>query len=356
MNKCQNKKKILLLSANQYGYFIDHYYLSIELSRFCDVEVLSMNENRPHIEGKHDVKVVELQKLTKLKRALGFNNYLKQVADNSYDLVIATYFKGIAICAHELNRISENSYVDIRTVDVAKKGNVRLLSNILINLEHRFFSHCSVISEPVGNYLHLNKKRIIIPLGCNIIAHDRMQNNSSNINLLYVGTFVGRHIERTIEALSLLPKTILERINYNIVGDGTDSDLSEINKMIQYHSLYDNVHLHGYISSDKLLDIYMNSHIGISYIPINTIYNYQPPTKTLEYLAAGLPVVATKTAANIDIVDSSCGILVNDDPSSFAAGISNIVINIKNYDAEKIKDKMRNNTWEVVARNIFNLI
>ncbi|MGL5318810.1 MAG: hypothetical protein ACRC9Q_08995, partial [Bacteroidales bacterium] len=116
----QNKKKILLVSANQYGYFIDHYYLSIELSKYCEVEVLSMNDDRPHLESIHGVKVLEFEKLTKLNRAFRFRDFLSKVPDNSYNLVIASYFKGIAICAHEINRISNNSYIDIRTVDVAK--------------------------------------------------------------------------------------------------------------------------------------------------------------------------------------------------------------------------------------------
>lgn len=355
MNEYENKKKILFLSSIQYGYFIDHYYASYELSKFCDVDVLCMNCHRSEIERKGNVRVIELPNASKFKRGLVFREYLMSCNDYSYDLVIATYFKGISICAKQINRISKKSYYDVRTVDVSDRTYVRFLANVLINIEHYFFKNCSAISHKIADYLYLPKNRVIIPLGCNIIE-SLDKKRKDQINLLYVGTFVGRNIDVTIEALSLIPKTILDKINYNIVGDGSETDLQKIKKKIDLYSLSDYVHLHGFIPSDRLFSIYEESHIGISYVPINKIYNYQPPTKTLDYLAAGLPVIATKTAANTEIVISDCGVLVNDDANSFAVGLCELISKIDTYKSEDIKKSISNNTWNSVARVIYNLI
>ena len=65
--------------------------------------------------------------------------------------------------------------------------------------------------------------------------------------------------------------------------------------------------------------------LGISYIPINENFNYNPPLKTFEYLACGLPLIATRTVSNCRIIKNGFnGILINDTPDD----ISNSIINL----------------------------
>ena len=57
-------------------------------------------------------------------------------------------------------------------------------------------------------------------------------------------------------------------------------------------------------------------------IPINARYTYNPPLKTYEYLACGLPCVATETISNRRIIQNGKnGILVSDTPTGVAKGI-----------------------------------
>ena len=65
--------------------------------------------------------------------------------------------------------------------------------------------------------------------------------------------------------------------------------------------------------------------IGISYIPINENYHYNPPLKTFEYLACGLPTIATRTESNCRIIkDGFNGLLINDTPDD----VSNSLITL----------------------------
>jgi glycosyltransferase involved in cell wall biosynthesis len=94
--------------------------------------------------------------------------------------------------------------------------------------------------------------------------------------------------------------------------------------------------------------------VAISPIPKNDIYDIQPPLKTLEYLASGLPIVATDTVANqIFIKDGINGILVSDDEAGLLEGIDRLLSD------EKLRSSLSSNAkisassfdWELSVRN-----
>ena len=70
--------------------------------------------------------------------------------------------------------------------------------------------------------------------------------------------------------------------------------------------------------------------IGISYIPINEFFDRQPALKTLEYLAGGLPVIATNTAGNrLFIKHGYNGLLTGDDEDGLAQAIESLAADRK---------------------------
>lgn len=347
----RNKKKVLLFSANQYGYFIDHYYLSFELSKYCDVLVVSMNEGLTEISKKDNVNVEELPHSTKFSRMSSFRKYLLSVPDNYYDIVIASYFRGICFCAHELKRISNICYFDVRSIDVSANWAKRLLCNKIMLLESLFFDNYSVISKGVAEYLGL-KNAFLLPLGCN---PQEYKSKLTGTNLLYVGTLNGRDIYKTVEAIAQLPVSYRSQIRYYIVGSGSQTETDRIKKTIEEHALSGMVFLVGYVPTADLYQYYEKSNVGISFVPINDIYTLQPPTKTLEYLAAGLPVLATSTKANLEILDESCAFMVNDSAEDFARGLLLMVDNFDQFQADKIRSKVRDYTWNSIAQSILKL-
>ena len=94
--------------------------------------------------------------------------------------------------------------------------------------------------------------------------------------------------------------------------------------------------------------------VAISPIPKNDIYNIQPPLKTLEYLASGLPIVATDTAANrIFIKDGINGVLVSDDEESIFNGIDRLLSDEKLRNLLSSNAKMSSSVydWDVAVQN-----
>ena len=94
---------------------------------------------------------------------------------------------------------------------------------------------------------------------------------------------------------------------------------------------------------------YEESNIGVSYVPITSYYNYQPVTKTFEYLMSGLPVIATATYENKLIINQSNGILIEDNPKSFCEGLIQMHQLLHNYDDISIKQEMKEYQWKNIA-------
>jgi glycosyltransferase involved in cell wall biosynthesis len=77
----------------------------------------------------------------------------------------------------------------------------------------------------------------------------------------------------------------------------------------------------GLIAREEVLQRLSEYEIGVSFVP-KSLYDPAPPLKTLEYLANGLPTIATKTRGNAYFIEhEKNGLLAGDDVESFGAAI-----------------------------------
>ncbi|AYY11917.1 glycosyltransferase [Actinobacteria bacterium YIM 96077] len=71
------------------------------------------------------------------------------------------------------------------------------------------------------------------------------------------------------------------------------------------------IHWHGYVPNDQALTHLSGALAGLSLLHNQPNYAYSRPTKVLEYMAYGLPVVTTPNPASVELVDGhGCGIVV----------------------------------------------
>jgi glycosyltransferase involved in cell wall biosynthesis len=98
-------------------------------------------------------------------------------------------------------------------------------------------------------------------------------------------------------------------------------------------------------------NIFDESNIGLSYIPITKYFDYQPPTKTYEYLLSGIPVIATNTNENKKIINNNNGILINDDIESIRKGFYIMYNNLSIYKSDEIRKSCLKFTWENIINN-----
>ena len=241
--------------------------------------------------------------------------------------------------------------MDIRTGDLSDIKLLRYLKNKEIKLLTLLYKHVSVISESLARGLAIpDRKSSIIPLGGEF--QEIPAKGFNCLKLLYVGTIDNRSIHETVYGLSeYIERHPSEKISYDIVGTGSEYWLNLLNKAITNTNLSDTVRLHGSKSLSEVIPYFERCNIGIVYIPQRDYYEFQPSTKLYESLLAGMPVIATNTYENRIALKEECGILTEDDPTSFCNALEHINANKYLYNSDRIKMLYRESSWDNIVKN-----
>lgn len=130
--------------------------------------------------------------------------------------------------------------------------------------------------------------------------------------LVYVG---GISRERGIFEMILTVKILRQRfkdIQLKIAGPVEKKLQLEIDSLINFYKLNKNIIFYGRISHPKALKLISQSNIGLSLLYPTPNYIESLPTKLFEYMAAGLPVVASNFPLWKEIIEGNkCGLTTN---------------------------------------------
>jgi glycosyltransferase involved in cell wall biosynthesis len=193
----------------------------------------------------------------------------------------------------------------------------------------------------------------VVPLGADELDVGS-KDLSGGMRLLYVGNLSRRRrMEDTIRGLALFvrahgPNIVL---SYDIVGDWYGNERQELERLAEESGLSGTVVFHGFVHHAQLGPLYGRCNVGVSYIPVTPYYDVQPPTKTFEYLLAGMPVIATDTTENRLVVNDANGVLAPDSAEAFCAGLWRLWNRRASYDSESVKASCRDFTWERIVRD-----
>lgn len=166
-----------------------------------------------------------------------------------------------------------------------------------------------------------------------------------DIKILYHGTVArrfGLHI--AISSIAFLNKKIPNSI-LNIYGKYDSSYKEELISLIKTLKLEQNVFLHEFLALEEVYEIIKNSDIGI--VPyLNSDYmNLSLSTKTFEYAASGLPIVATKLTSLSQIFNNESITFIEElNAENLAASIFELCLN-----AERRK-KLCLNAYELLNK------
>lgn len=344
-------KNILIITHNQFGYQVSEYQYARILKEYYNVKYLCFDYGR-HKIYESGVKVKYITKRgNRIFQLIRFIKSIKEELLKDYNVIILKYFP---FCFLVNTNKDSKIVLDIRTGSVSKYKLKNIMLNIIIKLDSLYFKNIITLSESLRRYLGLNEnKTTIVPFGSNIIS--RSKKTFDRFDLIYVGTFDNRRIDKTIKGLhKLLREKNVDRdiITYNIVGTGNRKNTQYLNYLIKYLDLNDVVKLSGYVPYKNLGPYHDSSNVGISFIPITNYYHYQPPSKTYEYLLSGMPVLATDTYENRRIINETNGILINDDVDSIFKGLYKLYSNRFIYDSESIRNSMLECTWDNIINNL----
>jgi hypothetical protein len=348
------KDKLIYINKNQFGYHTDAY-MHCKYAK-DDFDILFICFDSDYKKIKEDkIRVIYVKSRNKLMNSVFFMSTCFCYLLTTKAKIFIQYFPGCSI----LKKVFfwKKMIVDIRTASISNDEENRKSENIKIKNEALLFDHVTIITEGIRDHLKIPKdKSSILPLGANILSTIE-KNFDEDLKMLYVGTLNNRNIHQTIEGLSLfLSKNPTIKIDYYIVGDGAKADLDKIKRAIEDNKLQNIVHLLGRKRHADIQNLWDNCQIGVSYVPITPAYDLQPPTKTYEYLGAGMAVIATKTKENEKLINDCNGEIIDDKPVEFVNGLERLFFNKQKYFSKTIKNQITNSLWQNIVNYKFIIL
>jgi hypothetical protein len=349
-----DKKQLLLISPDQFGYHTDDYYRAFYARNDFEVHVLCYDHGKKKI-ALSDVTVHYITYgHNRLINEINLFKNIRKIVENSNIRIAYTRFFVSCALIKIFNNCGKIYWIlDIRTGAVSSSFSKRYIYNKLIKLSSKFFRKITVISDNLAKKLRI-KNYSVVPLGGQpLVNEDEIMAPINNMNFIYVGIFDGRRIPDIILAYCRFYRKYSDLIStkLTIIGYSNNSnEETKIKNLIQNNQDV-SIDYTGRVLNMELKKYFIESNIGISYVPITTWFDVQPPTKTFEYIVNGLICLATNTIENRKVITESNGVLVQDDEDSAFRGMCEIFELRLNYNRHKIMRESKIYSWENIYKN-----
>lgn len=341
------RKKIIIIDKHIYGQLTDSFKWFQNLRKYYDTQMICFAN--PNIENWKEcgLKPIPFYNSKSLRGIFFILNSIITILSNPNAKILVVYFQKCSILKKFL--FWRRMGVDIRTLSVNEKPEIRNIYDSVLKKEIQRFDVISTISQGVKEKLNLQES-MLLPLGSDVISQQR-RNYISSINLLYVGTFTGRNIDRTVEAVALFHMKHPEiPITYNLIGFGSEKEEKQIHDLITKYGLEKIILYRGRIPHDKIGEYFDESNVGLSFVPIVDYFDIQPPTKTFEYAQSGIITIATPTIENKKIITKDNGILLKDDTvQSLAESLEDYWLKRFNYNEYAVRNSLSDYSWNNIT-------
>ncbi len=221
------------------------------------------------------------------------------------------------------------------------------------NSTNKFFA----ISDAVKKHWiskGLDEKKVIrVYNGVEEVSYSQNDRNDNIINIVFSGSISkskGQYL--LIDALCELESTLVEKINVDIIGDGPQDYVDDLKTKVKKNGLEKCVNFLGYKSNVR--ELLNNYDIGMMCSKSEGFGRV-----TVEYMMAGLCVIASDTGANKELIkNEKTGLLFEYPDKKSLSNKLNLCIKDKK-EIKKIGSNARdfainNFTSNINAKNIFN--
>jgi glycosyltransferase involved in cell wall biosynthesis len=341
-------KNILIIHPGPLGNHSATLYFCKLLKYKYNVHYIGIDEGAGYLEEER-INIFHLRptKNKFVRKYKYFKCVLEKLKTNKFSFVLLNYFP---LCSLFLI-FNRNINVEVRSGYIFKSKLKRIIFNHFLKIEVSLFKNIITLSFDLKNNLKLPQRTKIIPLGGPQQPANNLDFNT--LSFLYVGTFRQRNLHVTIEAFNIFLNNIHDfQSQYHIVGFGSHEEVELIKKIIKTYKLENSVFFHGEVRYPELFKLFSLCNVGISYVPNTEYFRFQPSTKTLEYLLNGMPVIATDIVDHKNIINTSNGVIINDDVNSIAYGFKYIYQNKNKFNSLYIQENSNIYSWEYIVEEI----
>ncbi len=261
--------------------------------------------------------------------------------------------------------------MDIRTVPVdvrqGIKGKIDLWRyNLSLYLANWFCDGVTVITPMLGDTVRPYLKRLENKMGIwtSGVCLEHFEREGSDMRkelslegkqvLLYHGVLSpNRGLQNALYAFDSLKEKFPDLV-FLFVGDGEGrTELESISKKL---NLNERVIFTGKVPYQKVSSYIRTANLAILPFPNITWWAVSSPIKLMEYLAIGLPIVATKIDAHRWVSEQTGGALLadNDQPESLSKCIELILEQgMEQAETEKLEETI---SWNRQAKNLYEFV
>ncbi len=341
-------KRLLILNRAQFGYHWPMYCYCKWARTDFHITYQGFDTGQPKLDADGvDVHYVPRSR-NLVRRYLRFLGSCLAECGKDYDAILVKYFPGCSLLRlwHPRRRF----VLDVRTGSIASNPLQRWWQDSLLRLESLGFRHVTILSTSLARKLGLVRAHLL-PLGADLV--ETPSKDFSALHLLYVGAFHGRRLEDTLTGFHRFYREMGHAVTmtYDLVGNGSRGERDQLQIWVKDHGLEGVVSLPGFVHHRDLARYYEKCNVGVSYVPINRVYDCQPPTKTFEYLLAGLPVIATNTSENAAVITEENGLLIDDTPEAFYEALQKLRHRRGSYSSGRIRMAALQYSWETIVRD-----
>ncbi|MGN4931238.1 glycosyltransferase family 4 protein [Bacillus cereus group sp. MYBK14-1] len=360
-------KKILLVPKSQYGYNTDYLKMVDYLAdQNIEIDIYCFDNGNAKVKIPNNVNLEYVSRsknkfINYVKYNLGIIKYIMKNRKEYNWIIISGTIEYCGLIPMLMKKITPGTkwIMDIRTCAVFASEKKRRFYDNAMKWSTRFFDHVTVISNLLAKKLQI-PKYTLLPLGANrIVDISQKELNKGEIRFLYVGTFENRNFENVIKAYDIFCKRVGKGIKtqFDIVGFAyTEKYQQKVIRAIDDAENKDKIQYHGRKSHDEIRDLFRQATVGFSYVPITDYYDVQPPTKTYEYIINGIVCIGTNTKANAEIINSTNGILINDDINSIVNGMERVLEGISKYNVLKLAATVEYYEWEKIESRFYRFL
>ncbi|MCL6485839.1 MAG: glycosyltransferase, partial [Janthinobacterium lividum] len=205
----------------------------------------------------------------------------------------------------------------------------RILYRFILPYAQHVFVQSEAMLEMMASKGVPRERLSAVPMGVNTevlaagaVCGEQLANWTEGPLLAYLGTLdPSRQIVRMIDALAIVRATVPDARLLLIGGAARQQDVAELQAHAELLGLGEAVRITGWLPSERAWKLLMSADAAISYIPRSLIYDVSSPTKLLEYLALGMPVVANDSPDQVRVLEGSdAGWLVESSTEAMADG------------------------------------
>ena len=281
----------------------------------------------------------------------------------AFDLIHVYAFVGAGLLRLLSGRSGARWLYDCQTSAI--KPPLLGLQNWLIRMESRGFDAITVLSTGIRDIVFGPGTPVaaIVPLGADFerfqpMAPDRTLMSRLGISaadyvLCYCGTLDhNRRMDKLIDAFAFTARQD-DSARLLVIGDG--SALGELKEQVRRLQLDHRVVFTGLVPYPEIPTYLGIATIGLAFISMEACFEHQPPTKTVEYLAQGLPVIASDTAGNrVFIRHDVNGVLSIDKPEAYGQAMLDLIRDSARRQriAASARDSVKGFDWSEIVRTL----